>query len=66
VFAGGHEGDSFVSPIWGFGWFFMLIFWVLVILGLVYIIRSIAGSTKEKNRRRQPLISLRRDMQEGR
>jgi uncharacterized membrane protein len=66
VFAGGHEGDPFVSPIWGFGWFFMLIFWVLVILDLVYIIRSIAGSTKEKNRRRQPLISLRRDMQEGR
>jgi len=33
----------------GFGWVFMVLFWVLVILGIVYLIQLIAkGSKKEE------------------
>ena len=32
----------------GFGWLFMVIFWVLVILGIVYIIKMIAGGAKKE------------------
>ena len=30
----------------GFGWLFMAIFWILIILGLVYLIKLIAGGEK--------------------
>ena len=30
----------------GFGWLFMILFWALVILGIVYLVRMIAGSGK--------------------
>jgi len=32
----------------GFGWIFMIVFWVLVISGVVYLIRLIAGAEKGK------------------
>jgi putative membrane protein len=33
----------------GFGWVFMIFFWVLVILGVVYVIKSVMpGAKKEK------------------
>ena len=30
----------------GFGWLFMVVFWILVILGIVYLVRLIIGSEK--------------------
>ena len=30
----------------GFGWVFMVIFWILVILGIAYLIKSVAGRDK--------------------
>ena len=30
----------------GFGWFFMIIFWALVIVGIVYFVKLILGSVK--------------------
>ncbi len=30
----------------GFGWLFMLIFWILIILGVVYLVKFITGSEK--------------------
>jgi putative membrane protein len=32
----------------GFGWLFMIVVWVLVIMGIVYIIKMIAGAKKEE------------------
>jgi hypothetical protein len=28
---------------YGFGWLFMILFWALVVLGVVYLIKLIAG-----------------------
>lgn len=30
----------------GFGWLFMTLFWILIILGLVYLVKLIAGGEK--------------------
>lgn len=32
----------------GFGWLFMIVFWGLVILGIVFIIKMIAGGPKKE------------------
>ena len=32
----------------GFGWLFMAVFWVLVIMGVVFLIRLISGNTKKE------------------
>lgn len=31
----------------GFGWILMVLFWVLLILGIVYLVKMIAGGTKK-------------------
>ena len=32
----------------GFGWVFMIVFWVFVIMGVIFLIRIISGSTKKE------------------
>jgi putative membrane protein len=34
----------------GFGWFLMILFWALLILGIVYLVKLIAGSTKKEEK----------------
>ncbi len=44
-----HWGDFGWGWGMGFGWLFMIAFWLLVILGIVYLIKLATGSTgKEK------------------
>lgn len=32
----------------GFGWIFMVLFWALVILGIVYLLKLVSGGTKSE------------------
>jgi len=32
----------------GFGWLFMAAFWILVILGIIYLVKLIAGGSTKK------------------
>jgi len=34
----------------GFGWIAMIIFWVLLILGIVYLVKLITGGTKREEK----------------
>ncbi len=34
----------------GFGWFFMLLFWALVILGIIAIVKWLSGSNGERQK----------------
>lgn len=37
----------------GFGWIFMIIFWGLVILGVVYLVKSLAGGNSAEGDRKE-------------
>ncbi len=43
----------FWSPAYGWGWLFVIVFWVLVVLIIVAIIRAIAGSGYYRNYRNE-------------
>ena len=34
----------------GFGWIAMIIFWVLLIVGIVYLVKMIVGSSKKEDK----------------
>ena len=49
---GGWGGFGFL------GWFFMLIFWLLIILGVVALIRYLGSSGKSSDKEKTPLEIL--------
>lgn len=49
----------------GFGWIFMILFWILVILGIVFLVRLIAGFQKNKQSRESPLDILKKRYAKG-
>jgi len=57
-----HWGNNGWQWGMGFGWPFMIFFWVLIILGIVYIIKMIAGAAKKDE---TPLEILKRRYARG-
>ena len=49
----------------GLGWFLMVLFWVLVILGIVYLVRVIAGKEKRGPSEESPLDILKKRYARG-
>ncbi len=43
-----HWGNYGWGMGFGFGWLFMIVFWVLLILGIVYLVKMIAGGAKKE------------------
>jgi putative membrane protein len=49
----------------GFGWLLMILFWVLVILGIVYLMKGIAGSAKKREQEETALDVLKKRYAKG-
>ena len=50
----------------GFGWFLMIFFWVLIILGVVYLIKVIAGGAKREEKGETALNTSQEEICKGR
>ena len=49
----------------GFGWIFMVAFWALVILGVVYLIKFLAGGSKSSQNHETALDILKKRYAKG-
>ena len=49
----------------GFGWFLMILFWALLILGIVYLVKLIAGSSKKQDKQETAIDILKKRYAKG-
>ena len=49
----------------GFGGIFMILFWVLVILGIAYLVKAIAGSARKGDKEESALDILKKRYAKG-
>jgi len=49
----------------GFGWLLMILFWILLILGIVYLVKLVAGSSKKGEKEEAALDILKKRYAKG-
>ncbi len=49
----------------GFGWLLMILFWILLILGIVYLVKLIGGSSKKVDKEETALDILKKRYAKG-
>ncbi len=42
----------------GFGWIFMVLFWAMVILGIVYLLKLISGGDRKSERNEETALDV--------
>jgi putative membrane protein len=53
-------GPGMMWGWWGMGWIFMIIFWGILIVGLIFLIRYLIGATKTGKGQESALDILKR------
>jgi putative membrane protein len=67
IIAGGYmmHWDYGWGMGFGFGWIFMIIFWVLLILGIVYLVKLVGGGAKREEKEETALDILKKRYARG-
>jgi putative membrane protein len=60
-----HWGEYGWGMGGGLGWLFMILFWLLAVLGIVYLFKMITGGAKNAGREEMPLDILKKRYVKG-